>query len=205
MPVSFSSYIGIFDSAYSLSTTLFRFSTWLYSINPWQKAASLLRNVMAIKYFNSIQRGIINYLFSSKISHLTLLAVFLSIIAACMNFFLNMNCWVNIMLLVCIFSEITIWHWTIYQCALSWSTSPFHSQLYSVACDSSCMVVASQVFPCLFWHICWCHPCSAIRQSCWWDLIVIASNVTMRHNLIANFIKMLVKKLLKDKFYLMIY
>ena len=98
--------------------------------------------------------------------------IFSLIIIACMcvctylythrYIFLSMTCSVGTVLLVCIFSGLTIGHWIASWCAFLWRRPPLLSQLSSVACSFFlCRVEALWAFPSSLWHVHWCHPCSA--------------------------------------------
>lgn len=70
--------------------------------------------------------------------------------------FLNMTCWVHIMLFVCMSTELTIQHSNDNCCAFPWGHHFFCSQLYSIACSSLCWVEALGALHCSLWHDCWC-------------------------------------------------
>lgn len=70
--------------------------------------------------------------------------------------FLNMTCWVHIMLFVCMSTELTIQHRNDNCCAFPWGHHFFCSQLYSIACNSLCWVEALGALHCSLWHDCWC-------------------------------------------------
>ena len=62
------------------------------------------------------------------------------------HIFLNITCSVHIMLLICVFPGLTIWHWNTFPRENYY----FHSQLSSVACNYFCRVEALWAFPIYF-------------------------------------------------------
>lgn len=67
------------------------------------------------------------------------------------------TCSAWIMLLVCMFSDLTLWYWTTNGCAL-WAS------------------------PHLVWQVHWCHPCSAhIWAVCWWDFVGFSFKYCTEH------------------------
>lgn len=79
----------------------------------------------------------------------------------CIHIFLNIACWVHLMLPVCMTSGLTFWHWKTNWCYLSWESYLSCAQLSSVAYNSLCRIETSWAFPRTVWHIHWLHSCSA--------------------------------------------
>lgn len=75
--------------------------------------------------------------------------------------FINITCSDHIMLLLCVFSGMTVEYWITNWCALLGDDYPSHSQLSSVAYSSLCRAEALWAFPHLLGHVHWCISYSA--------------------------------------------
>lgn len=88
------------------------------------------------------------------------------------HIFLNVSCSVHILLVLCMFSSLAIWHRTQYtrpeSPRLSSLSRPPLPLPASLGClGSLCRIESSWVCPQPLWHV-QCHPCSIpVGQSCW--------------------------------------
>lgn len=100
----------------------------------------------------------------------------------CTHIFLNGSYLICIILFACVFSELSIWHWTTTWYALLWgrviSTVPRFMQLPSSSCrvEACDFGISTSVVLVQF----------TFGLSFWWDFLSTTSNITKKHSLTAH-------------------
>lgn len=88
------------------------------------------------------------------------------------------NYWVCIMLVLCVFSQLTIWYWVTNWCAFPWARVFLLLSTFFSSHSYLRMVKASLIFP---------HPKSPLllffRQLCWREIMRVVSDISRKHSL----------------------